>query len=100
MQVGPHVLAIWKPKHRGGVAFEMSARETPRRAGLGRAAHQARVCGGTGYRRRLPKFMSVHDLLTEPQALCGADTPVRVEANYCAHLSPQSKSSFRVSRGN
>jgi hypothetical protein len=30
------VQAIWEPKHRRSVAFQMSARDTLRRAGLGR----------------------------------------------------------------
>jgi hypothetical protein len=46
--IGPDVLAIWEPKHRRSVAFQMSARDTLRRAGLGEADHnQAPLCGGS-----------------------------------------------------
>jgi len=41
------VQVIWEPKHRRSVAFQMSARDTLRRAGLGRPDHnQALLCGG------------------------------------------------------
>src|SRR5271157_2897892 len=50
LEVGPGGLAICKPKHGRILALEMSARKTPRRTGLGRAAHnQVSVCGGVGY---------------------------------------------------
>jgi len=50
LKVGPDALAIWKPKHDWIIAVQMSAGAAPRRARLGRAAHnQASVSRRVGY---------------------------------------------------
>jgi hypothetical protein len=59
LEVSPGGLAICKPKHGRIMAFEMSTRKTPRRAGLGRAAHiRHQYVAGVVTNRRLRKCWS------------------------------------------
>jgi hypothetical protein len=39
LQVRPNALAVWEAKHSRRVSFKTSARDAPRQAGLGEAAH-------------------------------------------------------------
>jgi len=50
LEVSPKALSIWQPKHSRSLAFKMSARDAPRRPGLGEATHNVQsVCSLRGY---------------------------------------------------